>query len=267
LPLALTNMIEQLKSLDWNIQMVSLLMLFNILFVIIFRFLIPCLLLERLSQRFHIFFEKRRIQKKKPCHQQKIHEIKYSLLSSISYAIILLMIETMLHFNIVHIYNQIKSSQEFIYTILSVPLALLIHDFYFFWVHKLLHTRLLYLKVHRIHHFSGNPSVWAMQSLHPLESLLQGLCVPFILWILPWHPIAFLVYLNLLTYFDVIAHSGFEFRSHRHIPKCISSLITSSYYHNFHHQNPSYHLGLLTRVWDKIFHTDHHSYDDLIKKF
>lgn len=256
--------LDQLKIAEWNFQTVLLLFLANLLFVTIFRFLFPCLLVETLSRIFPAAFTKKRIQTKVPDYKQKNHEIKYSLQSCISYSIILLILESMTRFNLANIYTNIDSPWELTYTVLSIPIALLIHDFYFFWTHKLLHTKFFYLRVHRIHHFSSNPTVWAMQSLHPVEGLLQGLCVPLLFWILPWYPVVFLVYLNLLTYFDVIAHSGYEFRNFKYIPKLISSFVTSSSYHNLHHQHPNYQFGLLTRFWDKLFKSEHESYQKII---
>ncbi len=258
------QLLERLYSLDWSIYGAAVILVVNFAVVCLFRFLVPCILFEVLEKLFPKFFDSKRIQEKKNSFGQKRHEIKYSLYSCISYAIILLVVEFMLHRRLANIYFEIKSMEFLIYSILCLPVVLLLHDCYFFWIHKLLHTKFFYKNVHRIHHVSSNPTIWAMQSLHPVESFMQGLFVPLVLYLLPWHPVVFFVYLNLLTYFDVVAHSGFEFRKFRYIPKWISSFVTSASFHNFHHSNPKYHYGLLTRIWDNLFESSHQKYEEMI---
>src|ERR1041385_5515419 len=49
----------------------------------------------------------------------------------------------------------------------SIALAILLHDAYFYWTHRLMHHRRLFRLVHRVHHASTNPSPWAAYSFSP----------------------------------------------------------------------------------------------------
>src|SRR5688572_27169187 len=44
------------------------------------------------------------------------------------------------------------------YTIASLFSLIALHDAYFYWTHRLLHTRWLFKTVHAVHHRSRNPS-------------------------------------------------------------------------------------------------------------
>src|SRR4029077_17489739 len=51
----------------------------------------------------------------------------------------------------------------------SIPLAIIVHDTYFYWTHRLMHHRALFRWFHRVHHQSRNPSPWARYCSDPLE--------------------------------------------------------------------------------------------------
>ena len=58
------------------------------------------------------------------------------------------------------------------YLIISLVLLICIHDTYFYWTHRLLHTRWFFRNVHSVHHRSKNPTPLAAYSFHPLEALI-----------------------------------------------------------------------------------------------
>ena len=62
----------------------------------------------------------------------------------------------------------------------SLPVAIVLHDAYFYWTHRLMHTRWLFRHVHVVHHRSRHPSPWAALSFHPLEALVQGAPLPLL---------------------------------------------------------------------------------------
>lgn len=56
-----------------------------------------------------------------------------------------------------------------IYFWLSIPLMILAHDAYFYWTHRLMHTRALFRRFHAVHHLSRNPTPWTAYAFHPYE--------------------------------------------------------------------------------------------------
>ena len=71
------------------------------------------------------------------------------------------------------------------YFILSFPTMLLIHDAYFYWVHRIMHHPKLYKRIHHVHHLSTNPSPWTAYAFHPLEAILEAGIIPLIAFSLP----------------------------------------------------------------------------------
>ncbi|MDZ4287756.1 MAG: sterol desaturase family protein, partial [Prosthecobacter sp.] len=43
----------------------------------------------------------------------------------------------------------------------SIVIAILLHDAWFYWTHRLMHHRKLFRLFHRVHHLSHNPTPWA----------------------------------------------------------------------------------------------------------
>ena len=55
----------------------------------------------------------------------------------------------------------------------SLPLLIVWHDFYFYWAHRLLHTRWMLRHVHHVHHRSRSPSPFAAYAFHPVEAFIK----------------------------------------------------------------------------------------------
>ena len=52
---------------------------------------------------------------------------------------------------------------------------MIIEDFLFFFIHKLLHTKYLYKKIHKIHHEYYSPMPLTAFYSHPLEFILSNI--------------------------------------------------------------------------------------------
>ena len=53
---------------------------------------------------------------------------------------------------------------------LSVVCAILLHDTYFYWTHRMMHHPKLFRWFHRTHHLSHNPTPWTAYAFDPLEA-------------------------------------------------------------------------------------------------
>jgi sterol desaturase/sphingolipid hydroxylase (fatty acid hydroxylase superfamily) len=85
----------------------------------------------------------------------------------------------------------------------------LLHEFHFFWVHKMIHWPPIYKRVHKIHHRNINPGPWSGLSMHPIEHLVyfSGF---IIYWIVPAHPLHFIHYSMLVGLSPAQGHTGFD---------------------------------------------------------
>lgn len=140
----------------------------------------------------------------------------------------------------------------------SFLLAVAIHDIYFYCIHRLLHTRYLFKKVHGWHHRSHNANPWAAFSFHPLESVLQIAIVPLLAFTIPLHENVLVLFTAFLLFMSVYGHSAYELRSQK---KAALKIFNTSLHHFQHHRFVNYNFGIYFNLWDRLFSTNHPGYE------
>src|SRR3990167_8043746 len=100
----------------------------------------------------------RRLQPVSFTRQQFLREAGYSALTAIIFALV--GIAAYLANNAYGIFRFYGDIGEYgwLWFVASVPAGLLIHDFYFYWMHRFIHLPGIYSRVHAVHHRSTNPS-------------------------------------------------------------------------------------------------------------
>lgn len=132
---------------------------------------------------------------------------------------------------------------------LTLPI---VHEFHFYCIHRLIHTRFLYKWVHSVHHNSVNPSPWSSLSMHPVEHALYFAPVLYHL-ILPSHPVLAIFQLNLAGFGAVPGHIGF----HKIEVTKDTAIDSGAYIHMLHHKffEVNYGDGLIpVDKWMGTFH-------------
>lgn len=147
------------------------------------------------------------------------------------------------------------------YLILSVPLALLTHDLYFYIVHRLMHTRLLMRPVHGVHHVSLDPTPFAGYSFHLTETVIEYAYLVFIIFLVPLHPIAYLILNLAILSFNMYGHLGYEIMPKWWVTNPLTKYVNTPTNHNMHHSKFNWNFGLYTNIWDRIFKTHHPKYE------
>ena len=71
------------------------------------------------------------------------------------------------------------------YLPLSLLIVLLLHETYYYWIHRAMHSPKIYKIVHKVHHQSLSTTPWTAFSFHPWESILEALIVPILLMFIP----------------------------------------------------------------------------------
>ena len=61
---------------------------------------------------------------------------------------------------------------------LSLAIAMVLHETYYYWLHRWMHHPRIFRIVHKVHHDSNITSPWTAFSFHPLEGLLQAIFLP-----------------------------------------------------------------------------------------
>lgn len=146
------------------------------------------------------------------------------------------------------------------YFFLSVLLAIVIHDTYFYWTHRLMHHKYVFKLVHRVHHLSHNPTPLAAFSFHPLEAIIEASVLPLIAFLIPIHRGAIMIFLFYMILMNVMGHCGFEFFPKWFLRSWMGKVQNTSVHHNMHHQYAKGNYGLYFNFWDRIMKTNHPEY-------
>ncbi|HEY8388475.1 MAG TPA: sterol desaturase family protein [Parasegetibacter sp.] len=142
----------------------------------------------------------------------------------------------------------------------SVFLSLVIHDTYFYWMHRLLHHPALFKFTHLLHHKSTNPSPWTAYSFHVLEAVAEGAVVLVLVFVIPLHPVSISMFALAALLINVYGHLGYEIAPKWFRKSFLFEFVNTSTYHNLHHSKFKGNYGLYFRVWDRLLGTEHPDY-------
>ena len=201
-----------------------------------------------------------KIQQKFPENKNIVREISYSFLSLFIFALVGSSLFILRKHGYTKMYLQF-SEHSVAYFIFSVFAFIVIHDTYFYWTHRLMHRKELYKYVHKVHHLSTNPTPWAAFAFHPLEAVVEVGIVPLMMFLIPLHPYAILIWVLYQTGMNVMGHLGFEMFPAGFTTGKISKWHNTSVHHNMHHKLVRCNYGLYYNFWDRIMGTNHAQYD------
>lgn len=219
------------------------------------RYLIGvCLVLFFLFVVFRRFSQRRLIQARRPSRSDLKREIGHSIKSVMVYATVALLTVEIIKRGWTKLYSD-PLQFGYWYLLLSVPLLLVLHDAYFYWMHRLMHSKLLFKPVHRLHHLSKTPTAWAAYSFSIWEAAIMALFVPIVLMVLPVPQIALFTFLAIMIVRNAMGHSGVEFHPRGWIESPLDMLTTVTH-HDLHHQHYSGNYGLYFTWWDRLMGTE-----------
>lgn len=206
------------------------------------------------------------IQKVFPKNKQLVREFTYSMSTVVIFSLIGFCIYLAIKSGYTAIYNDVNEYGLF-YLLISFPITVIFHDFYFYWTHRFMHLKGVYKFVHRVHHESTNPSPWAAYSFHPWEAIIQALVFPIMLFTLPLHPIVITFFLLYMIIRNVIGHLGFEIFPRGWTRNKWLNWTTAVTHHNIHHEKFHTNFGLYFSWWDRWMKTEdkayHQSFDEV----
>lgn len=142
----------------------------------------------------------------------------------------------------------------------SLVLAMLVHDTYFYWMHRAVHHPKLFKHVHLVHHQSVNPSPLAAYSFHALEAVLEAAAAPLVFLLLPLHPVVIIPYVLVTMAINVYGHLGYEIAPRWFRRSFLFEIMNTSVHHNLHHAKFVGNYGLYFRIWDRLMGTEHPQY-------
>jgi Delta7-sterol 5-desaturase len=158
-------------------------------------------------------------------------------------------------------YTEIKQ-YGWIWFTLAFPIMAIVHDTYFYWMHRLIHHPDLFRAVHLIHHKSINPSPFAAYAFHPLEAVLEaGIFIIFV-FLMPIHFYHLLFFFLFMIIYNVYGHLGWELYPKGFNKYRFGKWINTSVAHNMHHHYFKGNYGLYFLFWDRLMGTLRDDYDE-----
>lgn len=134
------------------------------------------------------------------------------------------------------------------YTLLSTAALFVIIDGAAYYVHRALHFKFLYRRVHHYHHTFVATSPYVATALHPVELLWLQAASLLPVFIFPFHAVSIAVVLVYILVFNIIDHSGVRLVSR--IP-----WQGPSTYHDDHHAYFHVNFGQHLMIWDRMHGT------------
>lgn len=214
-------------------------------------------------KRYKIAYKK--IQPKFPLKKDYQREIAYSLITIIIFAAVpALMLQT--PFRQYTLYYRDINEYSMWWFWLAFPAMFIVHDTYFYWVHRAMHHPRLFKQFHIIHHKSTNPSPWAAFSFQPAEAVFEAGIFVVLIMIMPLHLIHLFIFFLVMMVYNVYGHLGWELYPAGFSKHPVGKWINTSVNHNQHHQFFKGNYGLYFLFWDRVMGTLRTDYDSHFEK-
>jgi len=203
----------------------------------------------------------RKIQSRFPRNSDYMREIGYSFVTMAIFALVplLLIMNPAVVTHTTYYTDMYQHGKLYFWS--AFLIMFLMHDTYFYWVHRLMHHPRLFRWMHLVHHKSVNPSPWAAYAFHPLEAIAEAGIVVIFLFTIPIHKFHLLFFFLFMIIYNVYGHLGFELYPKGFSKHPIGKWINTSVNHNQHHQYFKGNYGLYLLFWDRVMGTIRSDYD------
>lgn len=126
---------------------------------------------------------------------------------------------------------------------------------YYYAIHRLLHTRTLFRRVHAVHHRSQSPTLLSALSWHPVEATLIAGFLPAAMAAVELHVAAITLASTFLSASIALAHCGHEI-----FPRAITRIPILRWYvtplvHDAHHARSDVNYGASLNLFDRLLGT------------
>lgn len=206
------------------------------------------------------FFSRSKIQRQMAQHRDFIREFLHSILSiGVVVGVLLVVMEYSPLRTFSRRYDHL-SDMPLWWIPVSILLAMVVHDTYFYWLHRIIHHPRLFRLIHALHHRSRNPSPLAAYSLHIIEAILESLMGVIILLLIPMHMVSIMTFSTIALLFNVYGHLGYEIVPLWFRHSWLFELLNTSVHHNLHHEQSRGNYGYYFRIWDRLMGTENPDY-------
>jgi len=138
---------------------------------------------------------------------------------------------------------------------IEILIYVVLFDLYFYGLHRALHLRWLYQKIHVVHHRSLSPTLLTALAFHPVEAAAILAFVPVTMCLIPIHLVSLVVVSLFLSGSILIAHCGCEV-----FPSWMAKVPLLNWYvtprvHDEHHKRRDCNYSATLSIFDRTFRT------------
>lgn len=142
----------------------------------------------------------------------------------------------------------------FLLLLLAIPVWGVFH---FYWIHRFIHWKPIYDRVHYLHHKNVNIGPWSGLAMHPVEHLIYFSSV-LIHLVVPSHPLHIIFHLQQTGLNPIHGHSGFD----EFVVAGGKTIPNHNYFHYLHHRYHTVNFGDGLVPLDKWFGSFHDGTDE-----
>lgn len=120
-------------------------------------------------------------------------------------------------------------------------------DMLIYWIHRFLHHKQVYKRLHKAHHKWKVPTPFASHAFHPMDGFLQSCPYHIYPFLFPLHKFTYLGLFVFVNIWTVSIHDG-DYR----VPDTFRPFINGSAHHMDHHLFYNYNYGQFFTLWDRL---------------
>jgi len=240
----------------------------NVLYFDLGRYLIAAGALTIFLLVFRSWAEARRIQRKRSASRgDYVREVLSSFRTVLVFAFVTLVTLVGREIGLI----ELRLDGAPLFTIAwQFALIVLVHDAYFYWIHRAMHTKALFKIAHLHHHKSRTPTPWTAYSFATLEAVVEAAYMPLFLIVtsvigIQYAGLAILFFLWHMIIRNVMAHAGSELFPAGWVDNPLTSWISTTTHHDLHHSS-GHNYGFYFTFWDKWMGTEHPRYAQEFRK-
>jgi sterol desaturase/sphingolipid hydroxylase (fatty acid hydroxylase superfamily) len=135
---------------------------------------------------------------------------------------------------------------------LQIVFFIYLDDFLFYWLHRALHSKLMFRRIHSVHHRATTPWACSAQYLHPVEFVLTASLMLVGPNLLGSHVVTIWIWIVVRQWLGTEAHTGYSFPWN---PTYLLPGYGGTEYHDFHHAKFTGNYAAFLGHLDRIFGT------------
>ena len=129
------------------------------------------------------------------------------------------------------------------YFAFSAVAFILFTDMCVYWAHRGLHSKMLYKRIHKLHHTYQYTTPFSSHAFHPVDGFTQGCPYYIFIFLFPFHNVQFLAMFVIVNMWTISIHDQVDFGG---------VVLSSTGHHTIHHAEFWYNYGQYTTIWDRL---------------